>query len=136
MPDERPTAPNATDLAARIRELTAGQRLCLLLVAQHMSSKEIALRLGISPHTVDQRIRRALRILKVGRRRDAALLLLHSAPEPQRFLPFPWATSAAATNKLSIRLRLAWIGLIAIAAALASGLLLAALESVVEMLRD
>lgn len=122
------------DLALRISRLTAGQKKCLLLVAQHMSSKEIALRLGISPHTVDERIRRALRILGVGHRRDAALLLLRSEVEPQRPWPLPWATRLAPTNGLTLGWRLAWIGLIALGAALASGLSLSALESLAEML--
>ena len=40
--------------------LSPGQIECLLLVDQHHNSKEIAAKLGISPHTVDQRIRGAL----------------------------------------------------------------------------
>ena len=48
--------------------LTQGQLDCLRLVDQHLSSKEIAVELGISPHTVDQRIRLALQILGVERR--------------------------------------------------------------------
>ena len=56
----------------RVARLTEGQRECLALVDQHLSSKEIALRLGISPHTVDQRIRQALHILGVERRGEAA----------------------------------------------------------------
>lgn len=37
-------------------ELTAKQREVLDLLIQHMTSKEISRQLGISPHTVDQRI--------------------------------------------------------------------------------
>ena len=62
-------------IAERIGRLTDGQRQCLALVDQHLSSKEIALRLGISPHTVDQRIRLALHILGVERRGEAARLV-------------------------------------------------------------
>ena len=47
--------------------LTEGQIECLLLVDRHYSSKEIASKLGISPHTVDQRIRGALDKLGVER---------------------------------------------------------------------
>ena len=43
-----------------VARLTGGQIECLLLVDRHYSSKEIASQLGISPHTVDQRIRGAL----------------------------------------------------------------------------
>ncbi len=62
----------------RISRLTEGQRQCLALVDQHLSSKEIALRLGISPHTVDQRIRQALHTLGVERRGEAARLVAAS----------------------------------------------------------
>ena len=62
-------------IAERIARLSEGQRHCLALVDQHLSSKEIALRLGISPHTVDQRIRQALHILQVERRGEAARLV-------------------------------------------------------------
>ena len=65
-------------LEERIARLSEGQRDCLLLVDQHMSSKEIAVRLGISPHTVDQRIRQALQILGVERRGEAARIIAGS----------------------------------------------------------
>jgi len=61
--------------AARVTRLSQGQIDCLLLVDQHHSSKEIAVRLGISPHTVDQRIRGALEKLGVDRRGEAARLV-------------------------------------------------------------
>ena len=48
-----------------VTRLTEGQIECLLLVDRHYSSKEIASKLGISPHTVDQRIRGALEKLDV-----------------------------------------------------------------------
>ncbi len=56
----------------RLERLTPGQLECLALVFQHLSSKEIAVELGISSHTVDQRIRQALHILGVERRSEAA----------------------------------------------------------------
>jgi DNA-binding CsgD family transcriptional regulator len=66
---------------SRIARLTEGQRQCLALVDQHLSSKEIAVRLGISPHTVDQRIRQALQILGVERRGEAARLIANATAE-------------------------------------------------------
>jgi DNA-binding CsgD family transcriptional regulator len=60
------------DMAQRVARLSTGQLDCLLLVDQHLSSKEIAAELKISPHTVDQRIRQALAILGVERRAQAA----------------------------------------------------------------
>jgi len=71
----------APPIAARLARLSAGQRECLLLVDQHLSSKEIALRLGISSHTVDQRIRQALQVLGVERRGEAARMIAADAPE-------------------------------------------------------
>jgi len=62
-------------MAARVAKLTPGQLDCLLLVDQHWSSKEIAVELKISPHTVDQRIRQALSILGVERRTQAARIV-------------------------------------------------------------
>jgi DNA-binding CsgD family transcriptional regulator len=71
----------ADSMQARVARLSAGQLDCLRLVDQHLSSKEIAAELHISPHTVDQRIRQALQILGVERRQQAArIVALHSAP--------------------------------------------------------
>jgi DNA-binding CsgD family transcriptional regulator len=67
--------------ARRVARLTAGQLDCLRLVDQHLSSKEIAVELEISPHTVDQRVRQALQTLGVERRAQAARLVAqHSGP--------------------------------------------------------
>jgi DNA-binding CsgD family transcriptional regulator len=69
------------DIGDRVAKLSPGQLDCLLLVDQHLSSKEIAAELNISPHTVDQRIRLALQTLGVERRAQAARLVSrHHAP--------------------------------------------------------
>lgn len=60
---------------SRIDRLTDGQRACLRLVFDHRSSKEIARSLGISSHTVDQRLKAAMRILGVESRVEAARAL-------------------------------------------------------------
>jgi DNA-binding CsgD family transcriptional regulator len=61
--------------------LSSGQLDCLRLVNEHLSSKEIATELDISPHTVDQRIRGALHILGVERRSQAARIVAqHAGP--------------------------------------------------------
>ena len=65
----------------RVARLNKGQRVCLNLVNQHLSSKEIALKLGISPHTVDQRIRQALHILGVEKRGEAARMVAAASSE-------------------------------------------------------
>ncbi len=52
--------------------LTAKQRQVLDLLIQHKTSKEISRMLGISPHTVDQRIMLARAKLNVGTRGEVA----------------------------------------------------------------
>ncbi len=64
-----------SDAARRVAQLSAGQLAVLRLVNQHLNSKEIGAQLGISPHTVDQRIRQAIRTLGVSRRAEAARLV-------------------------------------------------------------
>ena len=71
---------------ARIDRLSPGQLDCLRLVHQHLSSKEIAGELNISPHTVDQRIRQALQILGVERRTQAARLVARFSGPYQRLI--------------------------------------------------
>ena len=53
-------------------ELTEGQKACLRLVDDHMTSKEIGRFLGISHFTVDQRLDAARRKLNAATRKDAA----------------------------------------------------------------
>src|SRR3954466_2532143 len=78
--DHGPQSPDDV-IRARIARLTEGQLDCLRLVDQHLSSKEIAAELKISPHTVDQRLRQALAILGVERRTQAARIVAqHSGP--------------------------------------------------------
>jgi len=73
-------------MAARVGRLSTGQLDCLLLVDQHLSSKEIAAELHISPHTVDQRIRQALAILGVERRTQAARIVAQAKGPYQRLI--------------------------------------------------
>jgi DNA-binding CsgD family transcriptional regulator len=58
--------------AGAVDRLNGGQRDCLRLVLVHLTSKEIARELGVSPHTVDQRLRTAMRILNAHSRFEAA----------------------------------------------------------------
>lgn len=143
--------------AARVAKLTPGQLQCLQLVSSHLSSKEIGLTLGMSRHTVDQRIRTALHVLGVGRRSQAARLVEHyggkelitipmlrtsgSLGQRARMLPlwpsiqWPVATRTRSRNEMSITQRLFWIVVIAMGAALSAGMYLAGLESLARMLR-
>jgi DNA-binding CsgD family transcriptional regulator len=63
-------------LERRIAQLSDGQRECLFLVGQMHNSKEIARLVGKSPHTVDERLKRAVAMLEVGSRFEAARLYL------------------------------------------------------------
>jgi len=58
-----------------LNRLTDKQRECLRLVYAHLSSKEIAPKLGVEPGTVDQYIKAAMRTLGVSDRRAAAKML-------------------------------------------------------------
>ncbi len=73
----------------RVERLTSGQLDCLRLVDQHLNSKEIAAKLGISPHTVDQRIRQSIHILGVERRAQAARIVARDRGEYQRLIHQP-----------------------------------------------
>ncbi|MEP7350252.1 MAG: helix-turn-helix transcriptional regulator [Sphingorhabdus sp.] len=68
------------DLVKAIDSLTAGQVEVLQLVAQFKSSKEIGRELGISHHTVDQRIKRIQSILGVSTRAEAARMFVAMTP--------------------------------------------------------
>ena len=94
--DSTPPPPSPNDMEKRVSRLTPGQLECLHLVDRHMSSKEISGELGISSHTVDQRIRQALHILGVERRSQAARIvslhqpyqrLIHQSPHIEPMEP-------------------------------------------------
>jgi DNA-binding CsgD family transcriptional regulator len=76
-------------MAERVARLSPGQLACLLLVDQHLNSKEIAAELNISPHTVDQRIRGALQTLGVERRTQAARMVARHHEQYQRLIHQP-----------------------------------------------
>jgi DNA-binding CsgD family transcriptional regulator len=148
-------------LASRASQfLTTAQISCLELVAENLTSKEIAAELGISRHTVDQRVRGALRKLGVENRRQAVRLLesrqrfqraesllqerlpnSHSAeiwPRPPAVqaiqIPLPFATAKRPSNTMGIAARLGWIVGIALAAFISMATYLAGLESLTLLL--
>ena len=71
----RSSDPASEGPCALIARLSTGQIEVLRLVNGHLNSKEIAVRLGISSHTVDQRVRGAIHRLGVARRSEAARLV-------------------------------------------------------------
>jgi DNA-binding CsgD family transcriptional regulator len=87
--DRAASQPPEDPIAARIARLSEGQLDCLRLVGEHLSSKEIAAELGISPHTVDQRVRLSLQILGVARRAQAARIVAQYSEPYQRLIHQP-----------------------------------------------
>jgi DNA-binding CsgD family transcriptional regulator len=68
---------------------------CLELVATNHTSKEIARSLGVSPHTVDQRMRSAQRKLGVTSRAEAArLFVATTAHNPPSYQPLIYQAPA------------------------------------------
>jgi DNA-binding CsgD family transcriptional regulator len=91
---------NGDPVAQRVARLTPGQLDCLRLVDQHLSSKEIAAELGISPHTVDQRVRQALATLGVERRAQAARIVAqYSGPYQRLIHQSPYIEPSARTGQ-------------------------------------
>lgn len=88
----------------RLAKLTEGQRTCLRMVCMHMSSKDIARELGISPHTVDQRLKVAIQLLGVETRFEAArMLAAHEGIGPYQRLVYqsPVIVAADRTPEIS-----------------------------------
>ena len=89
-----PYTPNSNSAPRLLERLTPRERECLRLVAQHLSSKEIARQLGLSQHTVDGHLHEARRKLGVPTRRDAVRILLES--EGGESPPANWGGQSAA----------------------------------------
>jgi DNA-binding CsgD family transcriptional regulator len=134
--------------------LTEKQRECLRLVYAHMSSKEIAQKLGVEPGTVDQYVKAAMRILGVGERRTAARMLAEhegaaalpaaamceeqtpfEATPPRREPALPLPIDGLRPTYVGPGKRLLWIALIAIGIALAFLILVAAAEALTRLLQ-
>lgn len=86
---------------AGVERLTETQRQCLRLTYQHMTSKEIAPLLGLSPHSVDAHLRIAMKVLGVHSRREAALAFHDfeaARPPRRRRLPIHYDAAEAPTH--------------------------------------
>ena len=145
--------------AANIRSLSDAQRAYLRLVAQGLTSKQIAHKLGGSHHTVNAEIGIAMRVLGARSRQEAARILVRSEEavsyEPSYEPPgvahpappgaamaddrerisdpqWPIPTEQRPENTLNARQRVGWI--LALAAAIA--LLLGGLVSGVAAMLD
>lgn len=83
--------------------LNAGQRDCLRLVLLYMSSKQIARKLDISPHTVDQRIKVAMRLLGLSTRVEAAqALAAYEQNQPYQPLVYQAPDIAASSDPVTL----------------------------------
>ncbi len=67
-------------IGAPVASLSEGQRDCLRLVLEQHSSKGIARVLKISPHTVDRRLKVAMKTLGASTRFEAARMLANAEP--------------------------------------------------------
>lgn len=76
-------------MTSPLERLTPAQMECLRLVAQHKSSKQIAIELGLSSHAIDARIKRILANLDVATRHDAARWYLEIRGEAYQPLVCP-----------------------------------------------
>lgn len=84
---------------ALVAKLSDGQRECLRRVLRHQTSKDIARDLGVSPHTVDQRLRVAAKTLGVASRIEAALVLAgHENAGPELYQPAVYQSSDIASE--------------------------------------
>jgi len=131
----------AVDAALRedpLHRLTPKEQACLRLVAGHLSSKEIASRLGISKTSVDTYCDRAREKLGVRGRHEAARMLAAALadrpPAPPR--PAVAAAVAAAPAARRPRRRLLLAVLAVVLAPLALATLLAGLRALREVVPD
>lgn len=70
-------------------EMPEGHKVCLRLVAQGMSSKEIAKQTGLAPLTVDTYLKQAMARLGAANRRDAARKLIELELSQKSVSPSP-----------------------------------------------
>jgi len=71
-----------------ITDLSARQKQCLRGTYNNLSAKEIGIELGLSPHTVNEHLRDARRLLGVARSMEAARMLV-AAEGDKRIVPDP-----------------------------------------------
>lgn len=74
----------------RVESLSPQQRRCLLLVAEGLTTKEIAFELGVSNRTVDEHIEKAVAKLRAPSRQRAAAILRRLTGPPDNIDPHPY----------------------------------------------
>lgn len=89
--------------------LPEGQKACLRLVGQGMSSKEIAKALGLTPQTVDTYIKAAMSRLGASNRRDAARMLVSLEGSPNLGSPTPRLADISPTPDQKLPTGTGWL---------------------------
>lgn len=93
---DRAPGPIACDMGShRIDELTERQKQCLRGIYANLSIKEIGQQLDLSPHTVNEHLRDARRVLSLSRSMEAARLLVAREGDT-RDVPTPSGVAAEA----------------------------------------
>lgn len=77
-----------------VDDLSERQKQCLRGTYRNLSAKEIGIELGLSPHTVNEHLRDARRLLGVARSMEAARLLI-AAEGDNRIVPDPIGVESA-----------------------------------------
>lgn len=91
-------APDACDMGNQpIDELTERQKQCLRGIYANLSIKEIGQQLNLSPHTVNEHLRDARRVLRVSRSMEAARILVAHEGDT-RDVPMPMGVAADAAS--------------------------------------
>lgn len=87
-----------SDVAQLIATLGEGEIACLRLVGEGLGSKAIARQLGVSPHTVDARLKATCRKLGTNSRFVAAKMLAENPPFSAENVPDPSDTKLVYEN--------------------------------------
>lgn len=74
----------------KVESLSPQQRRCLMLVAEGLTTKEIAFELGVSNRTVDEHVEKAVAKLGAASRQRAAAILRRSVLPPDPGAPHPY----------------------------------------------
>jgi DNA-binding CsgD family transcriptional regulator len=88
-------------LENRVINLNDAQKECLRLVSANLQTKQIARELNVSPHTVDQRLRLAIRALGVTNRFEAARALAAAEDVQTAYQPLIYQPETIAPRAFS-----------------------------------
>ncbi len=100
--DDEPMSFDSIRVDAPFDSLSSGQIACLAYVAENFTSKEIARKLDVTSHAIDERVRQILGKLGVSSRREAGRMFKDSPqwPHYQRLIDQPSQVEATAKAAL------------------------------------